>query len=248
MNSNLDVFLESTKPPENKPWMDNVVFVFINGIPADCYKYCSNSDKEIKEGDDNIKREHLAGFVRERLQILAEREYKLWINGRMPYITPRELQLWRLRQFVQYIWYWNLPDDNDLAMIFNETKRKASNLINDFIARFRKTLLFPVALLRLYRILTDDPDKKNVPHKNWGNAVGNVYSVINRRYLDDCNMLIHELRIRVSPGKPLLDSYFYHRDILQIWVDSSVIDILVNDKPVVDDIFNTYPQPEQEHE
>ncbi|MBN2545208.1 MAG: hypothetical protein JXB50_05375 [Spirochaetes bacterium] len=243
MDLSLESILESTNLPESKPWMNNVIYVFINGIPDDCHQHC------IAKGENNeIKKEDLAKFVRERLQVLAEREYKLWINGRMPYITPRELQLWRLRQFVQYIWFWNLPDDNDLAMIFNETKRKASNLINDFIARFRKTLLFPIALRRLYVILKNEPMKKEIPHKDKSNVNGNIYSIINKRYIHDCNMLIHELRIRLESNQALSDSYFYDPDINQIWVDSSVVEIVCNHDKIIKDIFKTYPKPEPEQE
>jgi len=245
MENSLDSFLNSTTLPEIKPWMDNVVYIFINGIPKDCYKYCSAS----KQGKvQTNQREELANFVRERLKFLAEREYKLWINGRMPYITPRELQLWRLRQFVQYIWFWNLPEDTDLAMIFNETKRKASNLINDFIARFRKTLLFPISLRRLHKILNDHPIRIDIPHKEKQYVLGQIYHVVNKRYLDDCNMLIHELRIRIDPKTSISDSYFFYRDINQIWVDDVVINIIKNNEKIIEQIFDVYPYPEQEHE
>lgn len=252
MDVNLDAFIESTKLPEPAPWMNNVAYVFVNGIPEDCYMYCKLPTQKVKKKNgkagDIFQREMLAEFVCNRLQMLAEREYKLWINGRMPYITPRELQLWRLRQFVQYIWFWNLPDDEDLAMIFNETKRKASNLINDFIARFRKTLLFPAALRRLYRLLLNDPKKTRIPHEKKPDMIGNVYHIVNRRYLDDCNMFIHECRMRISHHTPIADAYFYDRDSQLIWVDTTIISLLKNNDEVLQDILDAYQEPEQEHE
>jgi len=245
MDNEIDSISESTKLPQNRPWMDNVIRILINGIPEDCYELCQDI---VPENNLQENSQYLKEFVQERLLTLAEREYKLWINGRMPYITPRELQLWRLRQFVQYIWFWNLPDDNDLAMIFNTTKRKASNLINDFIARFRKTLLFPVSIRRLYKVLEDEPVMEDKPHREKPNVIGNIYELINRRYLDDCNMLINEIRIRLPNNQPISDSYFHNKEILQIWVEQSVVKLIKDNNDIIRDIFNTYPMPEQDNE
>jgi hypothetical protein len=123
----------------------------------------------------------LRSFVEERLGGLADYEYRNWVNGQEPFVTPRELQLWRLKIYVQYIWFWNLPEDEDLAMIFNLTKRRAANLAADFFARFRKTIIYPVALRRLYALTnTSEPELEKDDPKH--HAMGNVYRIpLNRQ-------------------------------------------------------------------
>src|SRR5262245_16334669 len=124
--------------------MTNVVSLFVLGIPKQHYVDCGIQGDALKTDDSAEKvRETLNAFVRERLTALATFEYTSWINGRTPFVTPRELQLWRLLQFVKYIWFWDLPENEILATIFNATRRRAANLASDFEARFRKTILYP---------------------------------------------------------------------------------------------------------
>ncbi len=244
MTKDISGFIESTKFPNVDPWMNNVIYVFANGIPEDCYSYCK---EECNTETDDV-RQYLSEFVRIRLKKLAVNEYHLWINGRIPYITPRELQLWRLRQFVQYIWFWNLPEDEDLAMIFNATKRKASNLINDFIARFRKTLLFPIALRRLYNLLMSEPEREELSHYKKPDVLGDAFLVINQRYVDDCNMLIYEIRTRLTKNYPITDSFLYDKDEKLMWVDKAVLNIIRTNDDIMKEIFDNYPEPSKENE
>jgi len=100
--------------------MNTVVNVFIHGIPKDSYSQCI---EEPLPSPPSREDEHrgLDKFIRGRLNQIARYEYCTWINGQIPFVTPRDLELWRLRQFVEFLWFWNLPDDDDLALIFNST-------------------------------------------------------------------------------------------------------------------------------
>jgi hypothetical protein len=168
-------------------YMHNVLLTFANNIPDDCHPYCVSSKHQAYNGAllGETLQAFLRDFVEERLGKLADLEYRGWINGQQPFVTPRELQIWRLRQFVQFVWFWNLPDDDDLAMIFNLTKRRAANLTSDFIARFRKTVIYPVALRRLYHLVNTSQPVFDKPQKHpKHNANGFIYKVPARRLVD----------------------------------------------------------------
>jgi hypothetical protein len=234
-----------SKPMQQAPdvtipqWMQNVIQTFVRGIPQEERSLCLNGNKPFpKTKSDAEQLAHLKEFVETRLKRLAEYEYKMWMNGRLPFISPREIQIWRLRQFVEIIWLWNLPDDEDIAMIFNTTKQKAANLANDFIARFRKTVLFPVALRRLFALLTSKPIEKEVEKNNF---IGSYFRVPSNRYIDDTNLLIAELRQRTR--KVLASASSDVRDPSIMWVSNSVLE-LVAESGLRDAVEEIYPIPE----
>src|SRR5262249_14520987 len=151
-----------------------------------------------------------------------------WINGQQPFVTPRELQLWRLRNYVQYIWFWSLPDDDDLAMIFNLTQRKAANLAADFIARFRKTLIYPVALRRLYYLLNnsepENPDGKPIPHPK-ADADGNIYRIPSSRFITVAQYLVEDIRTQL-PAKRMANPYLWDKEEYRMWIDLEMLDVV----------------------
>lgn len=227
--------------PADAKYMENVLTAFVNGIPQTSYASCTLRDGAgLPSSDDRARKEHLAKFVGERLEDLARLEYVQWINGQLPFISPRELRLWRLQQFAHYVWAWQLPDDDDLAMIFNLTKRQASNLVADFAARFRKTALFPVAIRRVYEALRGTPVLTAIEIKGQS-AVGSVFRIPSRRYVDDTNALINEFRLR-NPRRVLREAARYQRDDQAMWVSDEVLQLVASDD-LRDEIFALYPLP-----
>src|SRR5258705_9958560 len=95
-SSGSEDFLQLT-PPGIPALLDNVVLVFSNNIPEDARIKCMlNSGVAYPAtSDESAKRRHLLGFVRERLEMVSRLECALWLNGRLPFITPRELFIWR---------------------------------------------------------------------------------------------------------------------------------------------------------
>jgi hypothetical protein len=227
--------------PTGSAFLDNVVTAFVNAIPLASYFSCELRDGiKPPDGNEHVKRQHLSKFVKERLDDLARREYMQWMNGQLPFISPRELRLWRLQQFAQFLWGWQLPDDDDLALIFNLTKRQASNLAADFAARFRKIALFPVALRRVYEILRAPPFLPKAELKSQ-RAIGNVFRVPSRRYIEDTNALINEFRLR-NPDRILRDAMRYERDDQAMWVSDEVVQLVADDS-LREQIFALYRLP-----
>ena len=226
-------------------YMHNVLLTFAAAIPENCYRYCT-SEKHPKftglpQGDDLTL--YLRDFVEERLNQLADYEYREWMNGRQPFVTPRELQIWRLRQFVQYVWFWNVPDENALAMIFDLTKRRAQSLASDFMARFRKTIVYPVVLRRLYYLInTEKPTlPKLQPHPK-NNAEGWVYRVPALRFIDAAQSLAEDLRAEVH-GTPISSPFAWDDEFKEMWVDKEMVDIMTTNEKVRLRLYDIYPLP-----
>lgn len=231
-------------PPGPGKYMHNVLATFANGIPEGCYKFCTSSKHAAITTTMASKtpRPWLMEFVEERLSQLANYEYREWLNGQQPFITFRELQLWRLKLYVQYVWFWNLPDDDDLAMIFNLTKRRAGSLAADFIARFRKTAIYPVALQRLYDIVTAaNPVKSNVRNAK-DTAIGSVFRMPSERYVNTAQYLVEDLTILV-PAKRMANPYLWDKEQYWIWIDDVMIDIIKTNKNVRTQLQSMYPVP-----
>lgn len=240
-----DDFLQ-LKPPAIPQTLDNVLLVFSNNIPEDARAKCTlnSGDSFPTEGDSAARRRHLLEFVRERLDMVSRRESALWLNGLLPFITPRELFIWRLRQYVEYIWAFQLPDDDDLSMIFNSTRLKAANLTADFTARFRKALLFPIALRRLYRILRGEDSNyavvaKDIEHKK---AFGRTFRIPSSRYVQDANALIDEFRLR--DGSYLRDAALISREHNIMWVSHDIAE-LAKDDNLRRELFDLYEIPRE---
>lgn len=231
-------------PPVGLPYMHNVLGTFANAIPRECYPYCtttkySNITKAMIGNEED--KSWLLEYVEERLGKLADYEYRDWINGQQPFITPRELQLWRLRMYVQYIWYWNLPDDEDLAMIFNLTKRRASNLASDFVARFRKTVIYPVALRRLYALVAKAAPLRIEKHPK-GAAQGGLYKVRSVRLVNAAQYLVEDLRSQL-PTKRMANPYLWDKEQYLMWVDSVMIDVMKTNNRLRELLYNMYQIP-----
>jgi hypothetical protein len=242
-----DDFLQLNSPFIPKT-LNNVLLVFSNNIPEDARAKCAlNSGVAFPvDGDPAEQRVHLLGFVSERLDMVSRRESALWLNGLLPFITPRELFIWRLRQYVEFIWAFQLPDDDDLSMIFNSTRLKAANLTADFTARFRKALLYPIALRRLYRILRgEDPNygvvAANIEYKK---AYGRTFRIPSSRYVQDANALIDEFRLRDAEGGYLRDAALVSREQNIMWVSHDIAD-LANDDELRQELFRLYEIPRE---
>ena len=232
------------RPPAAIIYMHNVLATFVNGIPEGCYDFCtSNKNSKITDAMKNkTPKPWLLDFVEERLGMLANHEYRQWINGQQPFITFRELQLWRLQLYVQYIWFWNLPDDDDLAMIFNLTKRRSASLASDFIARFRKTAIYPVALRRLYDLITAGTPARRNERNLKGSAKGDVYKIPSARFLNTAQYLMEDLAIEV-PGARIATPYLWDKEQYWLWVDERMIDVMKTNKAVQKKLYDMYPVP-----
>lgn len=246
LNAEPSEFLRFT-PPTVPPFLENVLLVFANSIPVDARTQCrieATGAAFDPNETDSVKRSFLLEFVRERLEMVARREYGLWLNGRLPFITPRELLLWRLRQYVEYVWAFQLPDDEDLALIFNTTKLRAGGVASDFLARFRKALLFPIALRRLYRILRGDDPLYKVIDKVYElkGAYGSTFLVPSHRYDMDANALVEEFRLRESA--PLRNAAIINKSDNILWVHNRVLDMVKDDK-IRRELFLIYVVPRE---
>lgn len=239
----LDNFLKLL-PPNVPLMLENVTLAFINNIPEDAKHNCKlESGQDFpKNGDQVAARRHLIKFVRERLERIAHLEYNLWLNGRLPFITPRELLVWRLRQYVEHIWAFQLPDDEDLAMIFNTTKLRAGHLSADFVARFRKALLFPITIRRLYKILRGKDPIHSVVEKDveYKKAYGWTFKIPSNRYIQDTNSLIEEYRLRVNGF--LRDAELLYPEDNIMWVSERVVE-LASDDQIKEELLKLYEIP-----
>ena len=230
--------------PGDLVYMHNVMLTFANAIPEDCHRYCTSakypSASAHPAGGGDARQAFLRAFVEERLSKLAEYEYRGWINGQQPWVTPRELQIWRLRQFVQFVWFWNLPDDEDLAMIFNLTKRRAANLAADFIARFRKTVIYPVAMRRIYFLINETKPvfDKTVEHGK-SPAKGFVYRLPARRLLDAAQSLVDDIRTEL-PSTKMAAPYLRDRDLNYMWIDEVSVDVIKTNNQLRKRLYDMY--------
>jgi hypothetical protein len=231
--------------PTDQVYMHNVLQTFVHAIPKYCYQYC---DSGLHQGKDIISlpddRVHVAlrAYVEERLGKLADYEYRSWMNGQQPFVTPRELQIWRLRLYVQYIWFWNLPDDDDLALIFNLTKRRAANLTADFVARFRKTIVYPVALRRLYALINlDTPVKTGAKHPK-GFAIGEVFRIPTSRFVDAAYFLVEDIRTHI-PNLLMTVPYLWDREKYLMWMDNETIKVMKSNEELRLRFYSMYKIP-----
>jgi hypothetical protein len=113
----------------------------------------------------------LERYVRHQLDSIAAFEYKKWMNGRMPFVTPRDVQIWRLYMFCRHIWQGRLPRHDHLGILFNLTPRRATSLLSDFYARFRKRFLFPIFVRQMLEDL-EAVNKFTKHTQNVGNRAG----------------------------------------------------------------------------
>jgi hypothetical protein len=233
--------------PTGVVYMHNVLLTFANNIPDSCHPYCLSAKHPSYNGPLNgeMRQVFLRDFVEERLGQLADLEYRGWINGQQPFVTPRELQIWRLRQFVQYVWFWNLPDDDDLAMIFNLTKRRAGNLAADFIARFRKTVIYPAALRRVYHLINTSQPVFEKPEKHpRHNANGYIYKVPTRRLVDAAQNLVDDIHTEL-PNKKMDAPYLWDRELNYMWMDVEAVDVIKTNDELRQRLYAMYKIPDQ---
>lgn len=214
-------------PPTGLPYMPNVLLTFVHAIPVECHEYCTSAKHPNVDpstlGDANLQA-YLRDYVEERLGCLSEYEYREWINGQQPFVTPRELQIWRLKMYVQYIWFWSLPDDEDLALIFNLTKRRATNLAADFFARFRKTIVYPVALRRLYFLINTRTAETSAKHPKVP-AEGDIYRIPSSRLVNAAQYLVEDIR-SVLPALQMASPYLWDKEQYRMWIDKVTVDVM----------------------
>jgi hypothetical protein len=235
--------------PKLQPYMNTVLLAFVQGIPTECHQFCLSRKNPGKNpgslSDPEQRLPFLRDFVDERLTWLAQHEYIGWVNGKEPFVGPRDLQLWRLRMFVQFVWFWNLPDDDVLALIFNLTVRRASGLAADFEAKFRKTVIYPVALRRLYylihngKVLNPKPEK----HPKSSVAVGDIFAIPSIRYVTTAKSLAEDIRNEM-PHKRMADPFLWNREQLQMWLDREMLDVVKTDDAFRERLFDMYKPSE----
>jgi len=207
--------------PEVPEYLKQVIGLFVLAIPPDARGKCVLEDQTQfpESAKQSEQEEFLRTCIHERLNRIARFEYSNWLNGRMPFISPREIQLWRLRQFAEFIWDWNLPDDDDLATIFNLTKRQSTNLVSDFHAKFRKLYLYPRILRRLLDLLAGKPDQEEVRN---GDAIGKLYLIPSKRYVYELNTVISELREK-NPRMIIRAAAVFEKNDQFMWVSNEVV-------------------------
>jgi len=230
--------------PTTSTYMHNVLGTFANAISRECQSYCTSAKHatvDVESLSTDALKAALLDYVEERLGKLADHEYREWINGQQPFVTPRELQLWRLKIYVQYIWFWNLPDDDDLAMIFNLTKRRAANLSADFIARFRKTIIYPVALRRLYAQVNTTKPEATKPH---GRVIadGNIYPIPSSRLVNAAEYLVDDLREQL-PILRMANPYLWDKEQYRLWIDVVTVDAMQTNEQVRLRLYKMYEIP-----
>ena len=220
----------ASSPSPSSSYLPQVIGLFVDGIPEDSKLKCtliSNPNVTYPStGSPRDQEMHLHTFVAEKIDWISQFEYGSWLNGRMPFVTFRELQIWRLRQFAEHIWYWNVPDDDAIATIFNITKRRASNLVADFHARFGKIYILPKSLRRLLDILKSPTSSGDITVDS---MVGDIFYIPSPRYINDLNALISELR-RITGNKVLQDARKYKRNKNYMWVSRDVREQLFKPK------------------
>jgi hypothetical protein len=223
---------EITLPPLLSPVVRRVA----KAIPLDVRKSCRISGgpayTDFKSEPDWQK--FLDEFVRWKLDWLAQYEYRIWLNGRMPFVSARELQIWRLRQFAEHLWDWDLPDDEVLALVFNLTLRQASSMVSSFYAKFRKIYVFPRIVRRLFDLASGMAQKIRE-----GGIDGRVFQVPSRRYVDEMNVLIAELRER-QPRLVFPAAQIFRKNRQLMWVSEDVIKAL-QDPTTQAEILDLYP-------
>jgi hypothetical protein len=232
----------SQPKPEVDEYLKQVVALYVEAIPADAREktFLYDGTPFPQKGTPEEKQKFLCRYVVQQLDRIARFEYSEWLNGKMPFVSPRQMQLWRLRQFAEFIWDWYLPDDEDLATIFNLTKRQAGNLAGDFHAKFRKVFLYPRILRILLKLLDKSANKAGQRGVTmYGDSLGSLYQIPSKRYVDELNAVIAEVR-DIRPGKILRDATIYRRNNQLMWVDDEVIEML-NDSTITEELVNRHP-------
>jgi hypothetical protein len=222
-------------------FLPQVINMFVEGIPWDSRDGCVLSNGKKLEPDANLQEKHefLCDFVKEKLTEISFVEYANWLNGQMPFVTFREIQIWRFRQFAEKIWKWNIPEPENIAMIFNLTRTRAVNLISDFRARFCKLFIMPKSLRRIFNIIST---KKTSIESKIKEKTGYYYTVPSPSYLNDLNSIIHDL-------KSLLNVEYFQSSVLYktnpklMWIDDEVAEALnKNTSECVDALMAMYPE------
>jgi hypothetical protein len=209
-------------------------------IPLDVRKSCrlpgGAAYTDFKSEPDRQK--FLDEFVRWKLDWLACFEYRVWLNGRMPFVSARELQIWRLRQLAEHLWDWDLPDDEVLALVFNLTPRQASAMVSSFYAKFRKIYVFPRIVRRLFDLVSGNstPPPQQIRE---GGIDGTVFQVPSRRYVDEMNVLIAELRER-QPRAVFPAAQIFRKNRQLMWVSEDVV-LALKDPTTQAEILALYP-------
>ena len=224
--------------PSIPDYLSPVLTLLAAAIPREVRPNCLLEDgtQFPVNGKDEIQQAFLLTFVREKLDRVARYEYRHWLNGRMPFVSPRQLQLWRLRQFAEFILDWDLPDDEVLAVVFNLTSRQAGSLVSDFYAKFRKLYVFPRILRRLFALLDDKPQ---IPQTQYQGVIGRVYKIPSKRYLEEMNAVINDLR-ESHRREILVSAVFFRRNQQLMWLAERVIEIM-SDKTTRDILTQLYP-------
>jgi len=210
--------------PALSRYSDRVLLLFVRAIPANCLGQCKLEDGGgfPVSGSKEEKHKFLLELVRQRLDLISRYEYEHWLNGQMPFVSFREIQIWRLFQFARFIWGWNLPEDEDIATIFNLTRRQGTNLVSDFHAKFRKLYIYPVLLRRLLEILSGEPAYREVRDED---TIGRVFLIPTRRYVEELNALISEFRQERRTVILRLAKLYKKNDQL-MWVSENVVQLL----------------------
>jgi hypothetical protein len=127
-------------------------------------------------------------------------------------------------------------------MIFNLTKRKAGNLTSDFVARFRKTIIYPVALRRLYALInTTEPEGEKQRHPKAA-ADGYIYRVPSSRLVNSAQYLVDDLRDQL-PTKRMANPYLSDKEQYRMWIDLVTVDVMKTNDELRLRLYDLYKYP-----
>lgn len=222
--------LVTWNPPRS--YLAPVIDRMAHAIPPDFVRRCRLDDGSVCPSTPGVGQQAFRrDYVRQELDRIAIHEYRSWLNGDLPYISPKELHLWRLRQMAERIWDWELPDDEVIAVGYNLTPRKATGLISNFYALFGKSFVYPKMLVRLLALVRGSR-KSRVVEKD-GDIDGRVIPIPSRRYVDMVNILLDDLR-EISPRTLLFPAKLWRRNRELMWVADHLLEMFDNDEIIVE--------------
>ncbi|MCP3415731.1 hypothetical protein NLM16_16655 [Bradyrhizobium brasilense] len=239
--------------PGDIDYLESVLSIFADHILTEDYENCvvydgAGGKTPFPDGADRTQqRDHLRRYVDGRLRRIAMFEYSQWINGRMPFVTVRDLQLWRLHQFCQYIWKWNLPEEEHIATIFNLTRRRANSLVSDFVARFRKLYLYPLIIRSLFRFLRKNYNPDVKPEESF-NHKGRRFRVTEGRHIEEMDAILKDPTVREKIGGDHI-VFTFPEDDRMFFLREETIKALLDDKIGVEaELSKLYKLPSEQNQ
>lgn len=224
-------------PPRS--YLAPVIDRMAHAIPLDFILRCRLDDGSAYPSTPGVQQQTFRRqYVRQELDRIAIHEYRSWLNGDLPYISPRELHLWRLRQMAERLWDWELPDDEVIAVGYNLTPRKATGLISNFYALFGKSFVYPKMLVRLLAVVHGVRNRVVAIEKD-GDIDGRVVPIPSRRYVDMVNILLDDLR-EITPRTLFFPAKLWRRNRELMWVADHLLEMFDNEE-IIGELKARYP-------